>query len=338
MSVAFDALQRELRAGQYHPIYFLHGKESYFIDSISDYIEENALSESEKAFNQTIFYGKETDPVTVIDAASRFPMMAERQVIIIKEAQDMKNLKGLEPYLAKPAATTVLVICHKHKKYNLNSNFGKKLKSKAQILEAKPLYDNQMPAWIIQHLKTKGLSLKQEVAALVAEYLGNDLSKVANELEKLSLNLPSGTEITAKHIEEHIGISKDFNVFELQKAIGQRQVLKANRIVQYFAANPRKHSMPVIVGSLYNFFSKLYIYTFLAKKPEKEILEGLKLHSAYFLRDYKSAARQYNRKQTEAVIHLLKEYDLKSKGVGFNTVGKSSDGLMKEMVWKILHV
>lgn len=335
--MTFEDLQSKINEAQYDLIYFLHGKESYFIDTISDSIEEKALTEAEKAFNQTIIYGKEADPKAVIDAARRFPMMAERQLVIIKEAQEMKALKDLERYLNQPAPTTILVICYKHKKFSFSSNFGKLLKKQAVIFEAKPLYDNQVPAWITGYLKQKSLSIKPKASALIAEYLGTNLSKVTNELDKLAINLAKGTEITEQIIEENIGISKDFNVFELQKAIGQRQVVKANRIIQYFASNPSKHPIQMVIGSLYNFFSKLYAYQFVKKEPEKEILSALRLSSSFFLRDYKSAALAYNRKQIESVIHLLMEYDLKSKGVGYNTVGKSSDGLMKEMVWKILH-
>ena len=333
----FETLQDNLRKGNYKPIYFLHGTESYFIDQITDFIEKNVLSESEKAFNQSIFYGKETDHMTLVDAARRYPMMAERQVVILKEAQDMKTLKDLQSYVEKPAETSMLVICHKHKKFNLNTKLGKAIKQQAVVFESKPLYDNQMPDWITRYLKSKQLKINTVSARLVAEYLGNNLSKVVNELEKLVINLQKGAEVNEKIIEQHIGISKDYNIFELQKALGQREVTKANRIIQYFAANPRKNPIQVVIGSLTTYFSKIYVLHFVQRKSEKEILEAMKLRSAFFLREYRAAARNYSIEQTEQVIHLLKEYDMKSKGVGFNTVGKNGGELLREMIWRILH-
>ncbi|MEL7221992.1 MAG: DNA polymerase III subunit delta, partial [Bacteroidota bacterium] len=260
MAVTHQSILADIKKKQFSPVYFLHGPESYFIDTISAAIEAHALAEHEKAFNQTILYGKDADHLQIVDAARRFPMMAERQLVILKEAQDMRSIKQLENYIKKPTPTTVLVICHKHKKYNLNSNFGKAIKANAVLFESKTLYDNQVPDWIANYLKAKKLKAGPEASSLLAEYLGNKLSKVANELDKLALNLPEGTDINQQQIEEHIGISKDYNVFEFQKALGLRNVLKTNRIVNYFIANPRSNPMPVIVGSLYNYFSKLYLF------------------------------------------------------------------------------
>ena len=335
--IQFETLLAEIHNGKFKPIYFLHGLESYFIDQITDLIEKKALTDSEKAFNQSIFYGKEVDHLAVVDAARRYPMMASRQVVIIKEAQDMRSLKELQSYVQQPADTTVLVICHKHKKLNLNSSFGKALKSKAVVFEAKPLYDNQVPDWIAHHLKSRKLKIDPLAANLVAEYLGKDLSKVANEMEKLVINLQPGTTVDEKIIEEYIGISKDYNIFELQKAIGKREVLKANKIVHYFASNPRKNPVQVVIGSMATYFAKIYTLHFVGKKAEKDILEALKLRSAFFLREYRNAARNYSVEQTERALCLLKDYDLKSKGVDYNTVGKEDGALLRELVWKILH-
>ena len=335
--MTYEQILSQLKKKQYQPVYFLHGTEPYYIDAIADYIEDHALSESEQAFNQTILYGKEVDHKTVVDAARRYPMMAPHQVVILKEAQEMRSLKDLQSYVEHPSETTILVICHKHKKFRLNTKLGKALKSKAVVFESKAPYDNQMPDWIASYLSRNKLKITPQAAALIAEYLGTQLSKVANELDKLAINLPSGTEITPKHIEENIGISKDYNVFELQKALGQRDVLKANRIVQYFASNPRKNPLPVVIGSLYNYFSKIYLLHFLGQKSEREILDGMKLRSAFFLKEYRHAAKNFNRARTEHVIGLLKEFDLKSKGVEFNNVGKPEGDLLKELVWRILH-
>lgn len=328
---------KDLKAKQYKPVYFLHGPESYFIDQISDYIEANVLTESEKSFNQTVLYGKDTDHLTVVDVARRYPMMAQHQVVVLKEAQDMKSLKELKTYVEKPLDSTVLVICHKHKKLNLNSGFGKALKANAVVFESKKLYDNQVPDWIAGYLKSKKLQITPDGAQLIGEYLGANLSKVSNELDKLAINLPTGTQVTPKEIEEQIGISKDYNIFELQKALGQRDILKANRIVQYFASNPKRNPLPVVLGSLYNYFSKIYILHALKGADEKEVLKKLRLGSAFFLKEYRNAARNFNMPRTEMVLGLLKEYDLKSKGVDYNTVGKEDGALIKELVWKILH-
>ncbi|MEZ4983707.1 MAG: DNA polymerase III subunit delta [Saprospiraceae bacterium] len=239
--MSYNALLQDIRHKKFAPVYFLHGPESYFIDRITDAIEEYALAEHERAFNQTMLYGKDTDHLQVLDAARRFPMMAERQLVILKEAQDMKNLKDLQTYLEKPTPTTVLVICHKHKKYALNTNFGKAVKAHAVLFESATLYDNQVPDWIGGYLKDKQLTASPEIRELLAEYLGAELSKVANELDKLALNVPAGATLTAEMVEQHIGVSKDYGVFEFQKALGLRDIVKSNRIIQYFIANPRKN-------------------------------------------------------------------------------------------------
>lgn len=336
-NMTYQEILKELKQKKYRPIYFLHGAEAYFIDVISDYIEEQVLTETEKAFNLTVLYGKEANHLNVVDSARRYPVMAERQVVIVKEAQEMKSLPDLMSYMEKPLDSTLLVICHKHKTFNLNSKFGKLVKEKALVFDAKELYDNQVPDWIVGYLKERKLTIKPSAANLIAEYLGTELSKIANELDKLALNLTAGTEINEKHVEANIGISKDYNVFELQKALGVRDVMKANRIVQYFGANPRKNPLPVVIGSLYNFFSKVYMLHFVRHVPEKEMLEALQLRSAYFLKDYRAAATHYPLQKTEQVIGFLKDYDLKSKGVDYNSTGKEEGELLKEMVWRILH-
>ncbi len=335
--MTYQEILKELQQHKYRPVYFLHGAESYFIDVISDYAEHHILSETEQAFNLTVLYGKDADHLAVIDNARRYPVMAERQVVILKEAQDMKSLAELATYVEKPLDSTILVICHKHKTLNINTKFGKLLKEKAVVLDAKPLYDNQVPDWIQHYLREKKLKITPAAAELLGEYLGTELSKIVNELEKLVLNLPVGKEITEKDIEDNIGISKDYNVFELQKALGTRDVLKANRIITYFAANPRKNPLPVIIGSLYNFFSKLYMFHFVKSLPEKDLLSALQLRSAFFLRDYRAALPHFSPAKTEEVIALLREYDLKSKGVNYVSTGKEDGELLKEMVWRILH-
>lgn len=336
--MSYQAIIKDVKKKQFAPVYFLHGPETYFIDLVADTIEDKALAEHEKAFNQTILYGKESTHLQIVDAARRFPMMAERQLVILREAQEMRSLKDLLSYIEQPTPTTVLVICHKHKRLNLNSKFGKAVKAKTVLLEAKSLYDNQVPDWIADYLRSKKLKAGPAASDLLAEYLGSNLSKVANELDKLALNIPEGADVTEQLIEEHIGISKDYNVFEFQKALGQRDVKKANRIVQYFIANPRKNPMPVVIGSLYNYFSKVYLFHSVARATEQEILKTLGLRSSFFLREYRAAARQFPLSKTQEVIHLLRQFDLKSKGVNYNATGKPEGELLKEMTWRILHV
>lgn len=333
--MTYSQLLKDLKAKKYAPVYLLHGGETFYIDKISKYIEENVLTEAEKSFNQMVLYGKDTDHKTLIDTCSRYPMMASHQVVVLKEAQDMKTLKELLPYIEKPVPTTILVLCYKHKKFDGRTKFGKAVKAKSVVFESKKLYDNQVPDWIQSYLKDKKLGITPPAAALVAEYLGTDLSKVSNELDKLAINIASGTTIDENHIQQNIGISKDYNVFELQKALGSKDVVKANRIINYFISNPKKNPLVVVIGTLFNFFSKVYLTHFLKSKSEGEMMSALKVRHAFFLKDYKLAARHYPFTQAKNVISVLKEYDLKSKGV---ERANAPDGdLMKEMIFKILN-
>lgn len=335
--MTYNQLLQELQQKKYRPVYFLHGKEPYFIDAITEYVEKKVLTEAERAFNQTVVYGKEVDHMALIDTARRYPMGAERQVLILKEAQEMRTLKELQHYVEKPLDTTLFLIAYKHKRFNFNSKFGKALKKHAVVFESKPIYDNQAPDWIQSYLKGKKLSISPGAGALIAEYLGADLSKVVNELDKLAINLEPGARVDERHIEENIGISKDYNVFELQRALAARDVSKANRIINYFIANPKKNPMVMIIGALYNYFSKVHMLHFLKNTPERELLSTLGLRSGFFLREYRLAARHFPKRKTEQIIGLLKEYDLKSKGVGYNSSGKPEGELLKEMVYRILH-
>ena len=335
----FRQIIQDIKKGNFQSVYFLHGQESYFIDQIADAIEANALTEAEKSFNLSILYGKEIEPQSVIDSARRYPMMAQRQVVILREAQEMQNLAALDKYIQQPLESTVLVICYKHKKHRLTGAFGKLVKAKALVFEAKRVYDNKMPAWITQYLESKKYTVDPEAARLVAEYLGTKLSNVTNELDKLCLNLEPGSRIHTAEIEEHIGISREYNVFELQKALGLRDTGKAFRITQYFAGNPKKHPLVMVIGALYNYFSKLYILQGMraAGKSEQEILRALKLNSAYFIKEYNQAAREYPKAVLERIIQLLAVYDMKSKGVDFNATTSDDAALYQELIWKILH-
>jgi DNA polymerase III subunit delta len=335
--LTYQQILADLKKKQYRPVYFLHGSEPYFIDAISGYIEDNVLTESEKSFNQIILYGRDVDHLAVIDNARRYPMMAERQVVIVKEAQDMKDLKDLEKYVQNPMPATLLVICHKHKSFNTNTKFGKLLQEKGVVFDAKKLYDNQVPDWIHDYLKHLRLRITPGAADLLAEYLGTDLSLIVHELDKLALHLEPGTEITAKHVEEFVGISREYNIFELQKALSQHNLPQISRIVQNFIANPKRNPFIMIVASLASFFSKVYMLHFLKNAPDSEVQKKLGLRSTYALKDYRAALRYFPLAKTEQIIGDLTGYDLMAKGVEFNTTGKEDGELLKELIFKILH-
>ena len=336
----FAPLLKTIKAKDFQPLYLLHGEESWYIDRLEAAIEANALQEHERAFNQTILYGKDTDHLQVIDAARRFPMMAERQLVLLREAQDMRSLKELAAYAANPSPTTVVVISHKHKKLNGNLTLTKNLKKNGAVFEAKALYDNKVPAWITNYLRDKKYKIEPAAASLLGEYLGTSLSKISNELDKLLINLKPGTTVTTKIVEDQVGVSKDYNVFELQKAIGHHDVVKATRIVNYFRANPKAGPLPLVLGSLYNYFSKVFRLQELRRKrrSKQEIMQELGLRFDFFLQDYETTARNFSAPAVATVFALLREYDLKSKGVGSNLAGKQENELLKELVWRMMHL
>ena len=332
--MTFDQIIKDLKARKFKPVYFLYGNESYYIDRLTTYFEEQVLDESEKAFNQTILYGKEVDHKTVIDAARRFPMMAEHQLVILKEAQAMKQLGELLTYVTQPADTTILVICYKHDRFDKRTKFAKALAKHALMFESKKVYDNQMPAWILNYLREKQLKIGQKETNLIAEYLGNDLNKVANELDKLAINLSTGHEIKQEDIERYIGISKDYNIFELQNALGSRNREKTYRIIGYFQANPKNNPLVMVVGTLFGYFSKVYQMHALKSAGDREVQKVLGLSTSYFVKDYRRAAQHYNKPQTEKILSLLRAYDLKSKGV--ERASFTDQALMQEMIYHIL--
>ncbi len=327
---------KDIKNRKFKPVYLLHGEESYYIDLIADALEAHVLSEAEKGFNQTIFYGKDTDAVSVLNTAKRFPMMSDYQLILVKEAQDLKFDKladVFQAYCDKPSPSTVLVLCHKYGKFDKRKKVYKSIEKNGQVFESATIYENKVPAWIDDFVRGKGHHINPKASALLAEYLGNDLSKISNELEKLMLNVVQGQEIGTKEIQENIGISKDFNVFELQNALAKRDVLKANQIVNYFGANPKANPMVLVVGNLYSWFSKILKYHYLQDKSQASKELGI---NPYFVKDYELAARNYPWQKVFGVMSLLREYDLKSKGVE-STGNTDAADLMREMVWKILH-
>ena len=325
----------EINNGNPKPIYFLMGEEPYYIDKISDFIEDNVLDESEKGFNQMVLYGRDVNIDDIVSNAKRYPMMAERQVVIVKEAQDLsRTIEKLVQYAENPQPTTVLVLNYKYKKLDKRKALYKALnKSGNVVFESKKLYENQVPDWIRRVLKGQGYDISPKAAQMLVEFLGTDLSKVNNELNKLKIVLPEGTHITPEHIEENIGISKDFNNFELRKAVGEKDVLKAHRIAKYFAENPKDNPMVVTIALLYNFFSQLLHLHGMSDKNPRNVASALKVNP-YFVNEYITAARNYPMKQVSYIIGLLREFDVKGKGVGANAVPQGD--LLKELLVKML--
>ena len=347
MAITYEEIIGNLQKKIYHPIYFLMGEEAYFIDKISDYITDHVLSEAEKGFNQSVLYGKDLEPHVIMANARRFPMMANHQVIIVREAQNIKNLVArekddgkvkskspLEMYLENPLKSTILVICYKYKTIDKRLSIAKLLDKVGVLFESKKIYDNQLPNWISSYLKNLQYTISPQAAAMISEYLGTDLSKVANELDKLIISLPVGSQITPDHIEKNIGISKEFNVFELQNALGERDMLKANRIINYFGANPSSNGVPAVTASLFSYFSKLLNYHFLEDKSQNTVASVLQVHP-FFVKTYVAAAKNFNIKKCVEIVSILREYDMKSKG--FGNVSASPADLQREMIYRILH-
>ena len=324
----------DLKNQIYYPVYLLHGEEPYFIDVISDYIEQHLLNEQEKEFNQTIVYGKDSNVFTLMSYAKRFPMMANYQVLIVKEAQDLDKIEELQPYIENPLASTILVLCYKYIKYDKRRVFYKAVEKHGIAYESVKLYDNKVPDWINEYLRQRKYSITPKAAALLTEFLGADLGKIVNEIQKLLINIPAGAEINEDYVEKNIGISKDFNVFELQKALGRKEVSKANQIILYFAANLRENPLVKIIPILFAYFSKVLSYHYLPDKSKNAVAAALSVNP-FFVADYQQAARNFPVGKLVSVIACLREYDLKAKGVDNASAGDGE--LMKELIFKILH-
>ncbi len=325
----------DIKAGNIKPIYFLMGEEPYYIDKLSDYIEQNILSEEEKGFNQTVLYGRDVTIEDIVGTAKRYPMMADRQVVIVKEAQDLtKTIDKLEHYAENPMPSTVLVFCYKYKVLDKRKKLVKLLSKNGLVYESKKLYENQVGQWITRVLQGKGYGIEPKANAMLVEFLGNDLSKINNELEKLQIILPKGSAISPKNIEENIGFSKDFNVFELQNALGSKNQLKAYQIANYFAENPKDNPMVVTTSLIFSFFIKLLKYHGLKDKNPKNVASVLGV-SPFFLKDYDVALRNYPMKKVSQIVSALRDIDVKSKGVGANALPNSD--LLKEMLVKVFN-
>ena len=324
----------DIKQGHIKPIYFLMGEEPYYIDKISQYIEQTVLSEEERGFNQMVMYGRDVTIGDIVGQAKRFPMMAEYQVIIVKEAQDLsRTIDQLADYAKNPQLTTVLVICYKYKKLDKRKASYKAIKKAGVIFEGKKLYDNQVPDWIGRVLASKKYTITPKASLMLVEFLGTDLAKINNELEKLQIVLPEGTEISPEHIEENIGISKDYNNFELRKAIGAKDKLKAFKIVTYFANNPKDNPMVVTVSLLFSYFTQLLKLHGLKDKNPRNVASAIGVNP-YFVNEFITASKNYPMRQVSQIISTIREFDLKSKGVNANATPQGD--LLKELMVKIM--
>lgn len=325
----------EIKQGNIKPVYFFMGEEPYYIDRLTEYIEGNILTEEEKGFNQMVLYGKDVSIEDVISNAKRYPMMAERQVVIVKEAQELfRTIEKLESYVENPQPSTVLVFAYKYKTLDKRKKVTKLIEKHGVVYESKKLYENQVVDWIKRVLSGKQYNIETKAAAMLVEFLGTDLSKINNELEKLAIILPKGSTITPAIIEENIGISKDYNVFELRKALGEKDQLKAYKIANYFAQNPKDNPLVMTTGLVFGFFSQLLQYHGLKDKNPSNVAKTLKVNP-YFVKDYDIALRNYPMKKVSAIVAALRDIDVKSKGVGANAIPQGD--LLKEMLVKIFN-
>lgn len=335
-----QAILEELKKGVYRPLYFLQGTEPFFIDQIVDYIEKNALSESEKGFNQVILYGKDQTVGNVIVQARRFPMMSERQVVVVREAQALPDLEKeegqnlLAKYAAQPVPSTVLVFAHKYKKLDGRKALSGILDKKATLVNAEPLPDKNLNNWIGQYLKEKGFAAQAGAIELLADHIGNDLSRIAKEIEKLEIGLPAGAEVTKTLIHEKVGISKDYNIFEFQSALAQRNLSKSLQIAQYFAANPKSANIIPVLAMLFGYFTKVLLVHHHRQLPDDQLAKAVGLNSTYFLMDYKKARDRFSKEQVIHILHQIRLADGYCKGI--KSGDRSELDIYKELIVQIV--
>jgi len=332
--MSVEKIIADWKKGNFKPIYWLEGDEPYLIDQLVNYAEHKILSEAEAGFNLTIFYGRDANWPDVINACRRYPMFAERQVVLLKEAQQMKDIEKLEGYVDNPLSSTVFVVSYKDKKVDSRTKFAKTLKSKGEVFSTKKLYDNQLPDWANNMIQHHGLTISPKALHLLVDHIGNDLSRIQNEIEKLAVNLGARKNITEDDIENYIGVSKEFNVFELQDAMGKKDLSKAIRIIQYFEKNPKAAPIQLILPSLYGFFSKVFMIFGAGTTDEKAIATAIGINP-YFIKDYMQAAKNYGHPGVEKILLLLHHYNLRS--IGINDGGTDDAGLMKELVVKMMN-
>ena len=340
MALTFENVFQKLKNNEYAPLYFLQGDEPYFIDRLSDYIEEHALDEGLKSFNQLVVYGKETELSTIMSHAREFPMMAERRVLIVKEAQEILAInkeegeKLLGAYAENPQPSTVLVFCYKYKQLDKRKKLYKALDKHAIVLTSTKMYDNQLPAWAESHIRAKGYSVDQRSVQLIVDNIGNNLTRIANEIDKMLINLKDEKEIKPEHVYKFIGISKEYNVFELQKALSFKNVLKANEIIKYFASDPKSNPIIPIISLLFLFFNKLLLLHSAKDKSERALASLLKVNP-FFVKEYTMAARNYPMHIVQRNISFVREADLRSKGI--NSASMTETQILKELIFKLMH-
>lgn len=330
--MAVDKIIAEWKKGAFKPVYWLEGDEEYYIDKLVDYAEHSILNEAEASFNLSVFYGRDTSWSDVVNACMRYPMFSDRQVVLLKEAQHMRDIDKLEPYIEKPLATTIFVVSYKEKKVDGRSKLAKLLKQKTVLVSTKKIYDNQLPEWTQELLQSKQLSISPKGLALLVDHIGNDLTRIENEIEKISVNLGKRKTITEEDIEAFVGVSKEFNVFELQSALARKDIAKSIRIIQYFESNPKAAPIQLILPSLYGFFSKVFMVFGAGAQDEKGVAAAIGVNP-YFAKDYLQAAKVYNYQGVERILLLLHQYNLKS--IGINSAGAEDASLLKEMVYKM---
>ena len=332
----YEEIARDLKNRIYKPVYYLMGEESYYIDRISEYIAQTVLNENEKEFNQTILYGADTDIATIINAAKRYSMMSKYQVVIVKEAQGVKNIDELSYYLQKPLESTILVLCHKHGVLDRRKKLAAEIEKVGVLFESKKIKDAQLTGFITSYLKRKSIEIEPKASEMMAEFVGTDLSRMAGELEKLIITLPKGQKrITPEQIEQNIGISKDYNNYELRNALIIKDVFKANQIIKYFEENPKTNPLQMTLSVLFNFFSNLMLAYYAPEKSEQGIAAQLGLKSPWQSKDYLAAMRKYSGVKVMQIIGEIRYCDAKSKGVGNSSLGDGE--LLRELVYKILH-
>jgi len=337
MAVTFDTVMRDLKARKFAPVYYLMGDESYYIDQISDWIAENVLQPEERDFNQTIVFGSDVTAAQVVDLAKRYPMMAEKQVIIVKEAQNIKNTEAIEAYVQKPAPTTVLVFCHKNGSLDKRKRLSGLIDKAGVLFESKKLKEAYLPSFIDSYLRAKGVSIDQKSTQIIADSIGADLSRLAGELDKIIISLPENDRrVTPEVVENQIGVSKDFNGFELRDAIVNRNVFKANQIIDYFDKNPKAGSIYAFLPLLFNYFQNLMVAYYCPKRNNpNDLAQFLDLKSSWGAQQYMTGLRNYTAMKTMQIIHKFREMDAKSKGL--DNPSTPPGELMKELVFFILH-
>ena len=334
--VTYEEIVRDLKNRVYKPVCYLMGEETYYIDKISDYISDTVLTDEEKEFNLTVMYGGDVDVATIVNAAKRYPMMSEHQVVVVKEAQNVKGMEGLSFYLQKPLMSTILVICHKHGVLDRRKKLAAEIEKIGVLFESKKLKEAQLPGFVASYLKRKSVDIEPKAAEMMAEFVGTDLSRMAGELEKLVITLPPGSRrVTPEQIERNIGVSKDYNNFELRNALVARDVLKANRIIKYFEENPKNNPIQTTLSVLFGFFSNLMLAYYAPEKTEQGIAEQLGLKSTWQAREYMNAMRQYSGVKVMEIIGEIRYCDARSKGV--DNVSLENGDLLRELIYKILH-